>query len=373
MKLPIVQLSPVSRYFIPLRSKYSPQHPVHIDLIGPLSTSAGFTYCPTAVDRFTRLPEAIPIPDSTADTVAQVLLTGWISRFGCPQTITTDQGRQFESQLFHALAKLCGIQFSRTTPYHPAANGLVKSFHRTLKAAIICHADQRWTDALLIVLLGIRTVFKEDIKASVAELVYGEPLRVPGELLTPTTSTVEPSYFINQLRRHMQRLSPVPAARHASAATFVYKDSRIQHTSFCDRMQPAVRWSPLQRPTQSPFTQGEDAPTPRAWQVRLRVSRQGQSCVHAERDRTRDCHHRTPPRPAPPAAASPVTPPPPATRTARSVRHVRGGGGGMWELSHFAKQHPTASTRNGLNNVNKLGCAQLRMRIVVVINQQLEF
>jgi hypothetical protein len=28
----------------------------------------------------------------------------------------------------------------------------------------------------------------------------------------------------------------------------------------------------------------------------------------------------------------------------------------MWELSHYTKQHPTASTRNSLNNVNKLGC-----------------
>jgi hypothetical protein len=44
----------------------------------------------------------------------------------------------------------------------------------------------------------------------------------------------------------------------------------------------------------------------------------------------------------------------------------------MSELSHYAKQHPAASTRNGLNNVHKLGFAQLRMRFVVVINQQLE-
>jgi hypothetical protein len=28
MKLPIMQLSPLSRYFIPLRSKYSPQYPI---------------------------------------------------------------------------------------------------------------------------------------------------------------------------------------------------------------------------------------------------------------------------------------------------------------------------------------------------------
>jgi hypothetical protein len=44
---------------------------------------------------------------------------------GCPQTITTYQGRQFESQVFHFLAKLCGIQLSQTTAHHPAANGLM--------------------------------------------------------------------------------------------------------------------------------------------------------------------------------------------------------------------------------------------------------
>ena len=62
------------------------------------------------------------------------------------------------------------------TPHHPAANGLVEQLNRTLKAAIMCHADEQLTKALPLVLLGIGTAFKEDLQSSTAELVYGEPL-----------------------------------------------------------------------------------------------------------------------------------------------------------------------------------------------------
>jgi hypothetical protein len=49
----------------------------------------------------------------------------------------------------------------------------------------MCHEDQQWTEALPLVLLGIRTSYKADLQASVSELMYCEPLRIPGELLTP--------------------------------------------------------------------------------------------------------------------------------------------------------------------------------------------
>ena len=113
----------------------------HHVIVGPIPTSDGFRYCLTAVDRFTRWSEAIPLPDITAETVARTLLSGWITHFGCPQT-TTDQGRQLKSQLFHSLATICGIHLSRTTAFHPAANGLVERMHRSLKAAIMCRAQE---------------------------------------------------------------------------------------------------------------------------------------------------------------------------------------------------------------------------------------
>jgi len=196
---------------------------IHIDLVGPLPSSEGFHYCLTAIDRFTRWPKVFLIPDITAETVSRDLLSGWILRFGFPQTITTDQGRQFESQLFHNLAKLCRIHLCKTPPCHPAVNGLVERLHRTLKAAIMCHAGEHWTEALPLVLLGIRTSYK-DLQSIAAEIAYGESLRVTGEFLVPVTPKVEASIFIQKLRRHMDQLQPTPAARHSSTATFIHRD-----------------------------------------------------------------------------------------------------------------------------------------------------
>lgn len=138
------------------------------------------------MDRFTRWPEVFPIENIEAERVVRAFVASWIARFGTPLHVTTDQGRQFESHLFRQLNVLLGTTHWRTTAYHPAANGLVERFHRQLKAAIKCHGDERWSDALPVVLLGIRAAYCLDL-GSAAELVYGENLRLPAEFFADST------------------------------------------------------------------------------------------------------------------------------------------------------------------------------------------
>jgi hypothetical protein len=79
-------------------------------------------------------------------------------------------------------------------------------------------------EAFPLVLLGIRTAFKEDLQAPVAEIVYGEPLRITGELLTPTADPVDPAHLIAEIRQHMALLTPIPETCHVPPATFVHSN-----------------------------------------------------------------------------------------------------------------------------------------------------
>lgn len=183
---------------------------IHVDLVGPLPVSRNFKYDLTVVDRFTRF---------------RTLFSGWITWYGVPLRITTDRGRQFESDLFNSLARICGSDHLRTTSYNPEANGLVERLHRPLKSAIMCHATDAWVDLLPAVLMGFRVAWKEDIGATASELVFGETIRLPGEFLHPSTKfSRDPQTTITQLREFFKDITPKPMSRHGSRSFFCYRE-----------------------------------------------------------------------------------------------------------------------------------------------------
>lgn len=224
------QRAKVQRHTKPPMGSFQPpgarfQH-IHVDLVGPLPPSNGNSYLLTIVDRFTRWPEAIPLPTMDASTVARHLLSGWIARFGVPEVITTDRGSQFESRLWAELSKLLGTSRIRTCAYHPEANGMVERFHRQLKTALKTDDDaSSWTDRLPLVLLGVRSALKEDLGCTAADLVYGCSLRLPGEFLSAPVADIHanPASLACRLRAAMAELRPTPP-RPGSRQVFVSQD-----------------------------------------------------------------------------------------------------------------------------------------------------
>ncbi|CAH4030673.1 unnamed protein product [Pieris brassicae] len=108
------QRSKISRHTVSELQKFPEANRlshVHIDIVGPLPTTEhGYRYLITMIDRFTRWPKAIPVKEITADIVGKVFYDIWIARFGVPDRLTSDQGRQFESNLFSELLKVLGVK-----------------------------------------------------------------------------------------------------------------------------------------------------------------------------------------------------------------------------------------------------------------------
>ena len=68
------------------------------DFMGPLPLSSGNKHILVIGYHFTKRYEAIPLPDRTAVTTANVLVDYSISRFGFPHSLHSYQGRNLESK-----------------------------------------------------------------------------------------------------------------------------------------------------------------------------------------------------------------------------------------------------------------------------------
>ena len=71
-----------------------------VDLVGPISISNNKNkYILSIMDQFSIYVAALPLPDKSARSVVNAIVTNWISLYGAPATIRMDQGKEFDNGL----------------------------------------------------------------------------------------------------------------------------------------------------------------------------------------------------------------------------------------------------------------------------------
>ena len=169
-------------YLQPMPQCTAPNQRVHIDLFGPLKTTNGKKYILTATDAFTKYCDAWPIDNKQADTVAKVLFEKYFLRFGCCQTLYSDNGLEFCNKTCDELCKLMQIQHNTTTAWRPESNSQAEVFNKTIAKYLSSFVDEKttnWIDYINPMLFAYNTSYHSTTKCTPFFLTYGYEARYP--------------------------------------------------------------------------------------------------------------------------------------------------------------------------------------------------
>ena len=165
---------------------------IAMDLVTDFTESSkGNKHILTIIDLLMGWPEAIPIPNKSADTITKAFIRHYLPRHMCPQFILSDNGTEFKNQILNKVMRDLGIERIFSAPYHPQSNGKLETFHKFLKPTLkkMCAEDQdNWDDYIKQVLGTYRGVPNLTTGESPFFLVYGRDENQPlHQLLQPLT------------------------------------------------------------------------------------------------------------------------------------------------------------------------------------------
>ena len=170
----------------PMIASY-PFETISVDVTGPHPRSSnGYVYILTIVDHFSKFAFAHPMRNQEVSTVAKILLDHVICLVGAPARILTDQGSNFESQLFRELCQAMGIAKVRTSPYKASTNGCVERFHLTLNAMLakcVKENQRDWDAHLQPVMAAYRASRHASNSMTPNCVIFGRENVMPADLI----------------------------------------------------------------------------------------------------------------------------------------------------------------------------------------------
>ena len=234
-----------------------------LDIVGPLNQTAdGYKYVLTFQDELSKFTLAIPIIQQDAMTVARAFVEEIILKFGIPQSILTDQGSNFMSEVFGNVCKILKIKKIKCTAYHPQTNGALERTHRVLVEYLRCFIleDQsNWDKWLPYATFVFNTTPHTSTGFMPHELLFGRKPNIPGLLQKEPPDAVyayddyvkelqtrlQSSYQVarNNLVRHKER-SKEYHDRNVNTPLFTIGDKVLLHDEKVRRGRSAKLCSP---------------------------------------------------------------------------------------------------------------------------------
>jgi len=129
-----------------------------VDIFGPIPASKkGNRFILVITDRFAKLTKCVALRRITAMSVGSAIIDAWVSSYGPPDRILSDQGPQLMLNFFIAVMKMLGIETVRTTAYHPQKNGQVEPYSCTMATQLrhyVADDPSRWDELLPVITMA---------------------------------------------------------------------------------------------------------------------------------------------------------------------------------------------------------------------------
>jgi len=135
-----------------------PLKKLSVDILKPIPASKkGSRFIFVNTDRLGKLTKCVVFRRITAMFVASAIIDAWVSAYGPPDRILSDQGPQFMSNFFIAVMKKLGIEAVRTTAYKSRTNGQVERYNRTMATQLrhyVADDPSRWDELLPVITMA---------------------------------------------------------------------------------------------------------------------------------------------------------------------------------------------------------------------------
>ncbi|VDI61792.1 COMPASS component SPP1 [Mytilus galloprovincialis] len=177
--------------------------------------------------------EIIPLPSQTAEETAKAAVNEFFTRFGCPFSIHSDQGRNFESNLFKSVCKTLQISNTRTTAYQPSANGQVERYNRTLMDIVRCFVNKSqkdWDEYLPQLASAIRSSDNRMTGMTPNKMMLGREVNMPIDLVfrPPTESDESEEAYVSRLIAEIRQAHEIARQKLKTSQEYMKRDYDIK-------------------------------------------------------------------------------------------------------------------------------------------------